>query len=108
MRLENKVALITGAASGIGKETAELFSREGASIILTDVNDTEGEAVAGTLGDNATYIHADVSKDADCQSMIAHAEGTFGKLDILFNNAGIMHSDDGDSEAPTKAFGISP
>ena len=99
MRLENKVALITGAASGIGKETAELFSREGASIILTDVNDTEGEAVAGTLGDNATYIHADVSKDADCQSMIAHAEGTFGKLDILFNNAGIMHSDDGDSES---------
>ena len=99
MRLENKVALITGAASGIGKETAELFAREGASIILTDVNDTEGEAVAGTLGDNATYIHADVSKDADCQSMIAHAESTFGKLDILFNNAGIMHSDDGDSES---------
>ncbi|MEN9020898.1 MAG: glucose 1-dehydrogenase [Verrucomicrobiaceae bacterium] len=99
MRLENKVALITGAASGIGKETAELFAREGASIILTDVNDTEGETVAGTLGDNATYIHADVSKDADCQSMIAHAESTFGKLDILFNNAGIMHSDDGDSES---------
>ena len=99
MRLENKVALITGAASGIGKETAELFAKEGASVVLTDVNDSEGEAVADTLGDSATYIHADVSKDADCQAMIAHAESTFGKLDILFNNAGIMHSDDGDSES---------
>ena len=99
MRLENKVALVTGAASGIGKETAELFVKEGASVVLTDVNDTDGEAVANTLGDTATYIHADVSKDADCQAMIAHAESTFGKLDILFNNAGIMHSDDGDSES---------
>ena len=99
MRLENKVALITGAASGIGKETAELFAKEGASVVLTDVNDSEGKAVADTLGDSATYIHADVSKDADCQAMIAHAESTFGKLDILFNNAGIMHSDDGDSES---------
>ena len=99
MRLENKVALITGAASGIGKETAELFAKEGASVVLTDVNDSEGEAVADTLGDSATYIHADVSKDADCQAMIAHAESTFGKLDILFNNVGIMHSDDGDSES---------
>jgi len=99
MRLENKVALITGAASGIGKETAELFAKEGASVVLTDVNDSEGEAVADTLGDSATYIHADVSKDADCQAMIAHAESTYGKLDILFNNAGIMHSDDGDSES---------
>jgi NAD(P)-dependent dehydrogenase (short-subunit alcohol dehydrogenase family) len=99
MRLENKVALITGAASGIGKETAELFAKEGASVVLTDVNDTDGKAVADTLGDSATYIHADVSKDADCQAMIAHAERSFGKLDILFNNAGIMHSDDGDSES---------
>ena len=99
MRLANKVALVTGAASGIGKETAELFVKEGASVVLTDVNDTDGEAVANTLGDTATYIHADVSKDADCQAMIAHAESTFGKLDILFNNAGIMHSDDGDSES---------
>ena len=99
MRLENKVALITGAASGIGKETAKLFAKEGASVVLTDVNDSEGEAVADTLGDSATYIHADVSKDADCQAMIAHAESTYGKLDILFNNAGIMHSDDGDSES---------
>ena len=99
MRLANKVALVTGAASGIGKETAELFVKEGASVVLTAVNDTDGEAVANTLGDTATYIHADVSKDADCQAMIAHAESTFGKLDILFNNAGIMHSDDGDSES---------
>jgi len=104
MRLANKVALVTGAASGIGKETAELFVKEGASVVLTDVNDTDGQAVANTLGDSATYIHADVSKDAESQAMVAHAEKTFGKLDILFNNAGIMHSDDGDSESTDEAI----
>lgn len=104
MRLKNKVALITGAASGIGKETAELFVREGASVVLTDVDDANGEAVSKALGDTATYIHADVSKDAECQAMIAHAESHFGKLDVLFNNAGIMHSNDGDSESTDEAI----
>ncbi len=104
MRLENKVALVTGAASGIGKETAELFIKEGASVVLTDVNDTDGQTVADALGDRASYIHADVSKDADCQAMVAHTESTYGKLDILFNNAGIMHSDDGDSEGTEEAI----
>ena len=104
MRLQNKVALITGAASGIGKETAELFVKEGAKVVLTDVNDSDGEAVSQELGDAASYIHADVSTDADCRAMIAHAESHFGKLDILFNNAGIMHSDDGDSESTEEAI----
>ncbi len=103
MRLKNKVALITGAASGIGKETAKLFIHEGASVVLTDVNDADGEALASDLGDKASYCHADVSSDADCQAMIDHAEKHFGKLDILFNNAGIMHSDDGDSESTEEA-----
>ena len=103
MRLKNKVALITGAASGIGKETAKLFIHEGASVVLTDVNDADGEALASDLGDKASYCHADVSSDADCQAMIDHAEKHFGKLDILSNNAGIMHSDDGDSESTEEA-----
>ncbi len=104
MRLENKVALITGAASGIGKETAQLFAKEGANVVLTDVNDADGEALASELGGTAAYIHADVSQAADCQAMIAHAESQFGKLDVLFNNAGIMHSDDGDSEFTEEAI----
>jgi NAD(P)-dependent dehydrogenase (short-subunit alcohol dehydrogenase family) len=97
MRLEGKVALITGAGSGIGRESALLFAREGAKIVVADVNDAAGEAVAAELkaaGGQAVYIRADVSKAADAEGMVRAAEESFGKLDVLFNNAGIMHSDD--------------
>ncbi|MFT5189986.1 MAG: NAD(P)-dependent dehydrogenase (short-subunit alcohol dehydrogenase family) [Verrucomicrobiales bacterium] len=99
MRLKDKVALITGGASGIGKETALLFAREGAQVVLTDVDEAGGHDVMGQCGEKARFIRADVSKAADCEAMVAYAEKEFGKLDILFNNAGIMHSDDGDAEA---------
>lgn len=104
MRLENKVALITGASNGIGKETALLFAKEGAKVVLTDINDQDGESVAASIGKAATYVHADVSKASDCESMVAQAEERFGKLDILFNNAGIMHSDDGDAGSTEEAI----
>lgn len=100
MRLANKVALITGASSGIGRETALLFATEDAKIVAVDVNDSEGEATVSMIkeqGGDAIYVHADVSKAADCENMVQRAEETYGKLDILFNNAGIMHSDDGDA-----------
>ena len=100
MQLKDKVALITGASSGIGRETALLFSKEGARIVVADVNDAGGqETVAMVRQENAhaVYIHADVSKAADCQKMVEGAEKTFGKLDILFNNAGIMHAKDDDA-----------
>ena len=102
MRLANKVALITGAASGIGRETALLFANEGATIVAVDVNDDAGREVVAEIeaaGGHATYVHADISVAADCQAMVRHAEETFGRLDVLFNNAGIMHSDDGDAMA---------
>lgn len=97
MRLQNKVALITGASGGIGRETALLFAREGASVVCVDVNDNEGKRTVKLIkaaGGNAAYTHADVSKAAECAAMVRFAEKKFGKLHILFNNAGIMHHND--------------
>jgi NAD(P)-dependent dehydrogenase (short-subunit alcohol dehydrogenase family) len=100
MRLKDKVALITGAASGIGRETALLFAAEGARVVAVDVNDAEGDEtvrLVAEVGGEAVYVHADVSKAADCERMVDAAEATFGRLEVLFNNAGIMHSLDDDA-----------
>lgn len=100
MRLKDKVALITGAGAGIGRESALLFAQEGASIVVVDLNEDAAretvELVRGA-GGKANFCKADVSKEDDCKQMIAQAEWDFGKLDVLFNNAGIMHSDDDDA-----------
>lgn len=100
MRLENKVALITGAGSGIGRETSLLFASEGARVVVVDVNDAAGNdtvRMVADAGGQAAYIHADVSNAGDCEAMIAFAERTYDKLDVLFNNAGISHADDDDA-----------
>lgn len=100
MRLEGKVALITGAGSGIGRETAVLFAKEGASVVCVDINDAAGAETVSLItanGGQASYVHADVSKTADAENMITHAEQTYGKLHILFNNAGISHAADDDA-----------
>ena len=102
MRLENKVALITGAGSGIGRETALLFAREGARVVVADVNDPAGQRVVEEIraaGGEASYVHSDVSKAADAEGMIRAAEEGFGRLDVLFNNAGISHPKDDDAVA---------
>lgn len=102
MRLKGKVALITGVASGIGRESALLFAKEGAQIVGCDVNDSDGQEAVQQItgsGGEAIYVHADVAKAAECANMIAEAEKSFGKLNILFNNAGIMHSSDDNAEA---------
>jgi NAD(P)-dependent dehydrogenase (short-subunit alcohol dehydrogenase family) len=100
MRLQGKVALITGGGGGIGHETALLFAQEGAQIVVVDVNDVAGNKVVQEVeaaGGAAIYVHADVAKAADCAAMITAAEERFGKLNVLFNNAGIMHSQDDDA-----------
>jgi len=91
--LNGNVALITGGASGIGRATALLFAKEGAAVAIVDLNETEGRAVARRIiddGGKAIYVHADVSKAEDCRLAVQQTVEKFGKLDILFNNAGII------------------
>ena len=88
-RLEGKVAVITGAGSGIGAASAEVFCREGAKVIAVDISGKQ-EDVAKRIGANCLPFHADVSKSKDVQAMLAKAVSAFGRLDILYNNASIQ------------------
>jgi 3alpha(or 20beta)-hydroxysteroid dehydrogenase len=89
-RLAGKVALITGAARGQGEAEARLFVAEGAKVVLGDVLDDAGEAVAKSLGDAAAFVHVDIRSEADWQSALSAAE-RFGPLNVLINNAAISH-----------------
>jgi len=102
MRLQNRVALITGAANGIGKESSILFAKEGARVVVTDIDETAGVKVVNEItscGGEAIFCHSDVSSANDCKQMIQTCEDHFGRLDVLFNNAGILFGDDGDAES---------
>ena len=97
-RLDGKVALITGGASGMGMVASRLFATEGAKVVLTDVSDDAGEHVADGIradGAEALYVHADVSEEADARAMVEATVERFGGLSILYNNAGVMLGDDG-------------
>src|SRR5215470_11366167 len=98
MRLKDKVAIITGSASGMGQAAAELFAREGASIVVTDIAIDAGEETARKIrdvGNKAIFIAANAAKENDVKSMVGAAIDAFGHVDVLYNNAGIMPSDDG-------------
>jgi len=88
-RVEGKVAVVTGGASGIGRGCAEILAREGAAVVITDIQDHKGEALAAELGGQARYLHHDVTSEEAWIEVIAEVERRHGRLDILVNNAGI-------------------
>ncbi len=92
MRLQNKVAVVTGAAQGIGRAVAERFALEGAKVVVSDVNDALGQATAKAIGKGAIYVHADTGSKQDADALIDAAVAAFGRLDVLVNNAGIVHA----------------
>ena len=87
-RLDNKVALITGGTSGIGAETARLFIQEGAKVMISGRSEEKGRMLSKELGENSQYLLSDVTKEEDIENSIKETVNQFGKLDILFNNAG--------------------
>ena len=87
-RLKDKVALITGGTSGIGAETARLFIKEGARVVISGRSEEKGANLATELGENASYIMSDITKEEDIEKAINFTTDSLGKLDILFNNAG--------------------
>lgn len=87
-KLEGKVAYISGGTSGIGAATAEVFAREGAQVVITGRSKQKGEDVAGAIGDRVTYKFADVTSESDIKETIDYTVDSFGRLDVLFNNAG--------------------
>ncbi|GAC1394621.1 MAG: 3-oxoacyl-ACP reductase [Ktedonobacteraceae bacterium] len=98
MRVANKVAIITGAAGGMGQAAAELFAHEGASVVVTDVNAAAGEETVKGIrdaGGKAIFVKANVANEDEVKVMVEVAIDTFGQVDILYNNAGIMPTDDG-------------
>jgi NAD(P)-dependent dehydrogenase (short-subunit alcohol dehydrogenase family) len=107
MRLADKVALITGAGSGMGRVAAQMFAAEGAKVVVADFDEAAGSETAESVkqsGGDASFVRADVSSEADAKAMVDHAVDRFGGVDVLYNNAGVMPEQDHsviDTDVPT-------
>lgn len=107
MRLDGKVSIITGGGSGMGRVAAELFAKEGAKVVVADFSEPAGEAAVAAVraaGGTASFVKVDVSNEDDARAMIRHAVATYGRVDTLYNNAGIMPEADHsvvDTDVPT-------
>ena len=104
MRLNNKIALVTGAGSGFGRGIAARFAEEGAKLIVADINEESAKNVAGEIGDSAIAVVADVSKNSDVEAMIQQTVAQWGRLDILVNNAGTTHRNKPMTEVTEEEF----
>ena len=102
--MDNRVAAITGGASGIGKSIVELFVKEGARVVVSDIEDELGQKLVKSLGENATFIHADVSLEDDIKDIIDRAVETYGRLDCMVNNAGMGGVQGGIETVPVEDF----
>ncbi|NLG08777.1 MAG: SDR family oxidoreductase [Deinococcales bacterium] len=94
--LKDKVAIVTGAAMGMGEATARLFAREGAKVVVADFNDEKGEAVAASIreaGGEATFVHVDISKADEVEAMVRATVDAYGRLDVAINNAALTPDD---------------
>jgi NAD(P)-dependent dehydrogenase (short-subunit alcohol dehydrogenase family) len=103
-RVAGKVVAITGAASGLGEATARLMAAEGAHVVLADIQDERGEGLAAELGGGARYVHCDVTSEADVAGVADTAVREHGRLDCLFNNAGIIGAHGGIDEIPLEEY----
>jgi NAD(P)-dependent dehydrogenase (short-subunit alcohol dehydrogenase family) len=103
-RVSGKVAVVTGAASGLGEATARLMHAEGASVLLTDIQDDRGQRVAAELGDRCRFLHCDVTSEPEVAGAVDAAVHGFGRLDCMFNNAGIVGTQGGIDEIPLAEY----
>ncbi len=93
MRLKDKVVLITGGGSGIGRAIAHTFAEEGAKVMIAELDEASGQKVADEIGENAAYVHCDTSSEEDVQASLTAAEKRFGGLNVVVNNAGVSQKD---------------
>ena len=103
-KLDGKVAVITGGASGIGEATVRLFVDEGCRVVVADVLDERGRRLVDAIGKSAVYVHADVSQETQVQAAVEHAVSHFGRLDCVFNNAGLAGVSGPIAEIPVDGF----
>ena len=103
-RVSGKVVVVTGAASGLGEATARLMHAEGATVLLTDIQDARGERVVDELGGRSRYLHCDVTAEPEVADVVDTAVREFGRLDCMFNNAGIVGTHGGIDEIPLEEY----